>query len=213
MRQSSSPKRYNLETLRSPRLVLVEGPDDFHFIRFLSRRDDLQIHIYEGKTSLQEEIGVLRMVEGFDRLERVVMMRDADDDPQAALQSVLSQWSNAMDEPVPQVRSEEWFADGVGREWLVWIVPNSQDPGDIEELLWRTVKPSPHKDCVEQMIACLGSLSTTPYKSRTKALMYSWLATQSDPVKQLYSALDPKAGFFDPLDPVLRPGADLIDSI
>ena len=211
--KSNDPRRYNRSTFLCPNLILVEGPDDFQFLRFLRPREDLQIHVYEGKNNLQKELTVLKAIEGFRNLIRIVLMRDADDDPYAALRSVLNQWSGATGEPLPVVDAEQWFSDSAGREWLVWIIPDANSPGDIEELLWRTVEVSPHKACVEDMIQCLERLVPVPFGAKTKALIYSWLATQSEPIKQLYVALDPNVGLFNPAHLGLQAAAELIDSI
>ena len=110
----TSPKRYNLPTFKAPILVLVEGPDEFHFLRFLQQREDIQIHVYEGKDQLGLELETIRGVEGFGQVRRVAIMRDADRDPKAAVQSVLSQWANAFKTPMPNVPSDEWYQDAEG---------------------------------------------------------------------------------------------------
>jgi hypothetical protein len=217
-RSDSRPKnrhyqRFNKETINAPNLLLVEGQDDFQFFHFLTQRADLQIHVYEGKDQLQLELQTLKAVEGFDDLKRAIIVRDADLDPNAALRSVAAQWGNAFQENQPNADAETWFQDREGREWSIWIIPGSNTTGDLEELLWRAVSHSDHRDCIEKLMTCLESFNGPPFDSKTKARLYSWLATQKEPVTQLYVALAGKIPLFDPSHPVFERYRQLIDQI
>lgn len=209
----NSPRRYNRETFTSPNLMLVEGPDDFHFFRFLRPRDDVQIHVYEGKDQLRLEIQTISAVEGYDQIKRIAIVRDADGDPNAAVQSVLTQWANALNETVPNVASDQWFADSQGRQWSVWIMPNPNLVGDLEELLWQAVGVSDHRTCIDDLIKCLDTCDPVPFGSKTKARLYSWLSTQREPLKELYAAFKPGKGFFDPSHPAFARFAALVDDM
>ena len=41
----ASPRRYNRPTFTAAKLLLVEGPDEFHFFRVVQPREDVQIHV------------------------------------------------------------------------------------------------------------------------------------------------------------------------
>ena len=209
----NSPRRYNLPTFKVPNLVLVEGPDEFHFFRFLRPRDDVQIHVYEGKSQLRLELQTIRAVEGYDQIKRVAIVRDADSDPNAAVQSVLAQWALALGEDVPKVTSDQWFGDSQGRQWSVWIMPDPSTAGDLEALLWQAVDAGDHRACVEDLITCLDTCDPVPFGSKTKARLYSWLSTQSEPLKELHAAFKSGRGLFNPAHPVFSRFATLIDSM
>ncbi|MCW3052874.1 MAG: hypothetical protein JWN14_2044 [Chthonomonadales bacterium] len=209
----SSPRRYNRETFTSPNLLLVEGPDEFQFFRFLRSRDDVQIHVYEGKNQLQLELKTIRAVEGYDQIKRVAIVRDADTDPTSAVQSVLTQWALAIDEPLPRVNSDQWFGDSEGRQWSVWIMPDPNTEGDLEALLWRTVDQSDHRTCIEDLITCLDNCDPVPFSTKTKARLYSWLSTQREPLKELYAAFNPGKGLFDAANPAFARFAALVDNM
>src|SRR5205085_10911877 len=164
----------------------------------LRPRDDVQLHVYEGKNQLRLELRTLREIEGFDRLERIAIVRDADQDPKAALQSVLSQWAAAFNRRAPRVSSDQWFDDGEGKQWSVWIMPAPDATGDLEELLWRTVELSGHRTCIGALMNCLGECQPVPFAKDTKARLYAWLSTQRDPVKELHAAFRPHTRLFDP---------------
>jgi hypothetical protein len=210
---ANSPRRHNLETFVASSVLLVEGPDEFAFFKFVRPRDDVQIHVYEGKNQLQIEIRTILSVEGFDNVRRAVIVRDCDGEPKAALQSALTQWSNALAEPLPAVSCEEWFPDRNGREWCVWLIPNESEPGDLEHLIWSAVPETDHRSCVEQLMACLESCEPIPYGAQTKARLYSWLATQKEPIRAIHAALNERNQLFDRSHPNFERFAALIDGI
>jgi hypothetical protein len=209
----SFPRRYNRETFTSPNLLLVEGPDEFHFFRFLRPREDVQIHVYEGKNQLRLELQTIRAVEGYDQIKRVAIVRDADNDSATAVQSALTQWALGLGEAVPKVISDQWFGDSQGRQWSVWIMPDPGMEGDLEALLWRAVALSDHRTCVEDLITCLDRCDPVPFGSKTKARLYSWLATHREPLKELHTAFKSGRGLFDPADPVFSRFAALVDNM
>ncbi len=209
-----SPFRCNRPTIEAPNLLLVEGADEYHFFRFLRPRDDVQIHVYGGKDQLKSTLKLLVGIEGYDRLKRVAIVRDADDDPKAALQSALGQWKSGLGEQSAlKVTSDVWFKDSQEREWTVWIMPDPNSRGDLEELLWRVVKTDEHRKCVEELITCLDGCDPVPFSSRTKATLYSWLATQKDPVKELHAAFKSSRELFNSNDPVFSRFLGLIEEM
>lgn len=208
-----SPRRFNRPTLEAPNLLMVEGVDEYHFFRFLLTRDDVQIHVYEGKDQLRLELRTLSQVEGFDRVGKIAIVRDADNDPRAAVQSVLGQWANAFNTVAPGVGSDEWFSDDAGRQWCVWMMPAPDEHGDLEELLWRAVGVSAHRDCVERLMECLDACDPIPFTSRTKARLYTWFSTQHDPLKELHAALRAGRNLFNPADTVFARFVGLIDGL
>ena len=206
-------RKHNLPTFVRPKLILVEGNDEYDFFRFLQLKDDTQIHAYEGKNQLQLELQTIKLVEGFDKLKRVAIVRDADSDPESALQSVLQQWANAFQTAKPRVTSDLWFEDAVGREWSVWIMPNPKGQGDLEELLWQAVAPSEHRSCIQALMECLNVADQTPFRTETKARLYSWLATQRDPIKELHAAFQLRSGLFNPDDEAFARFASLVEEM
>lgn len=192
-----SSRKYNLPTFQSDKVVLVEGSDEFHFLRFLCEEVSFQIHIYEGKDQLSKELQLVRNVEGWDKVRRVAIIRDADEDPNASLKSVLAQWSIASGKQATSVKSDEWFTDEEGRSWSVWIMPHPERTGDLEELLWQAVPESKHRDCIDVLMQCLETCTPPPIRSRTKARLYAWLSTQKEPVKELYHAFGSNASIFN----------------
>jgi len=216
MRNNSStdPRRRNLATFQAPNLALVEGPDEFDFIHFLTRREDLQIHVYEGKNQLRLEIKTIERIAGFDQVKKIIVLRDSDNDPSAALASVLSQWSDALKQKAPGgIQAGDWFTDETGRSWCVWLMPDANSPGDLETLLWRSVQPSDHTGCIDDFLRCLTNCAPVPIGTESKARLYSWLATQREPFKQLHWAFSERENLFDPADRVFADLVQLLGSL
>ncbi len=211
--QLNPARKHNLLTFKRPKLILVEGNDEYDFFKFLRLKEDIQIHAYEGKDQLQLELDTVKDVEGFDTLKRVAIVRDADSDPASALQSVLQQWANAFQAAKPKVNSDMWFEDAVGREWSVWLMPCPDLSGDLEELLWQAVAPSEHRSCIHALMECLTVADDTPFRTETKARLYSCLATQRDPIKELHAAFQPSSRLFNPDDEVFARFTTLIDGL
>ena len=203
-------QKHNRSTFERTKLLLVEGADEFHFFKFLNPVADVQIHVYQGKNQLQLELQTIKGIEGFDKLKRVAIVRDADSDPVSALQSVLQQWANAFQTAKPKVVSDLWFEDAVGREWSVWLMPRPDLSGDLEELLWQAVAPSEHRSCIHALMECLNVADQTPFRTETKARLYSWLATQRDPIKELHAAFQSNSGLFNPENEVFARFASLV---
>ncbi len=208
-----SSRRYNKKTFTAPNLLLVEGNDEYHFFRFLRQRNDVQIHVYEGKDQLKLELQTIRGVEGFDNLRQIAIVRDSDDNPHGALQSVLSQWSMAFGQSVPKISPDEWFSDNDGRRWSVWLMPYADQTGDLEELLWQAVNASEHRTCIDDLIDCLDNCDPVPFNSKTKARLYAYLSTQRSPFKELDAALQHHAKIFDPLHSSFSRFTLLIDNL
>ena len=183
------------------------------FFLFLGTRG-AQLHVYEGKDQLRRGLETYFEVEGFDQVMRAVVVRDCNGNPEAAIQSVWGQWATAFKVQEPKVAPGVWHADPTGREWSVWLIPDPTTPGDLEELLWRAVPQSPHRDCTEEMIECLEKNSKpVPYGARTKARLYAWLGTQENPIKEFYAAFDPTNKLFDAADPAFADIVKLLDQL
>ncbi|RKY70736.1 MAG: hypothetical protein DRQ14_08510 [Candidatus Latescibacterota bacterium] len=77
--------------IEQPNILVVEGREEelfFEaFIRDLSLRD-IQIMPIGGKERLRRNLKALKLSPGFARVTSLTVVRDADEDPKAAFQSV-----------------------------------------------------------------------------------------------------------------------------
>ncbi len=88
-------------------LLLVEGKDDEGFLRCLCEHiglNGVDILIYEGKTHLRSYLEVLPLLPGYEKVERIGIIRDADEDATGAFMKAryycwMARWrmiSNAL---------------------------------------------------------------------------------------------------------------------
>lgn len=162
--------------IREPHLFVVEGEDDRRFLEAFIRAEGLghvQILATTGKDNIRGFLGSLRRTPGFRKLVTSLgILRDADDDPKAAFQSVRDALA-AAELPFPDQPSR--VAAGPPRV-AVMIIPGGGGTGALEDLCLRAVYHDPLMRCVEQYIDCLnaaGSRPGGPSKARVQAFLAS----------------------------------------
>ena len=186
------------------RVLMVEGRDDEHVVKHICGQRQLgiieNIHPYDGDTLLIEGIGV-RLKESDIAVLGIIL--DADTDLQARWQAVSSRlstagYSNIPAIPTPQGTVIESPADSLLPKVGIWLMPNNQVPGILEDFLRFLV---PDGDGllahVEQ------SMDSIPIDQRkfadlkkSKARIHTWLAWQKEPGKPFGQAIS--ARYLDP---------------
>lgn len=167
----------------SDRLALVEGKDEVNLLKAMLSRwsiDALQVldvgGIYSFKGGLEATLADARTSNV--QLSAIGILRDADDDPALAFESI-SDTLYTLNLPVPQ--SPGSFVPGspsVG----VFILPNGASPGAIEELCWRSVSDTAAGRCSIKYVECLRTLDALMSPNEGKTLVHAYLAAQENPV-------------------------------
>ena len=108
-------------------------------------------------------------------------IRDADDNPQGAFQSVCDHLRNAgFDVPQSHGSFSNAFPS-VG----VFIVPDGKECGAIETLCRKSVEDSETVQCVEQYLQCLEHHDKLSSTNKDKSFVHAYLASTSDPVARV----------------------------
>ena len=181
-------------TLQRARLLLVEGADEARFMEPLCNHlqlANIQIIPYGGKNRLGGFLRALTRMHGFETVERLAVVRDADENAGSAFQSVQSALESA-DLPVPaQVES---FEDGKPQVSVLIMPPGSQD-GCLESLLWEmiTSKDAGMAQCIGEFIDCTSTSHME--NSLDKARIYAYLSVQRRPGLRIGEAAE--AGQWD----------------
>lgn len=181
----------------APHQLLVEGPDDMHtVIQFMKR----QGYDWEDATFSPPFIRNCKGVEGLlDLLKlilknpsytRVGIILDADENLESTWQSVrdrLLAIPNAKLSPpedLPDTGYVEATTDASHPRYVgVWIMPDNQNSGKLEDFLSAMIPPEdqcwPYCDEVLQEARIRGA----PFeeKDHSKAKMHTWLAWQKKP--------------------------------
>lgn len=169
-------------TVATGRLVLVEGRDEVNLLGAMVNRwsiAGLQMLPVGGKYGFKSGLEAtlanarVRSVE----LLAIGILRDADDNPGGAFASV-SGTLRTFGLPAP--RSPGQFSEGppsVG----VFILPNGQSPGSVEQLCWQSVSNTAAGLCSTSYLDCLQNSAALLSTNPAKTLVHSYLAAQEEP--------------------------------
>jgi hypothetical protein len=168
------------------KLILAEGVDAYYFWIWSYKEwnyQGIQVLDFGGITSLRQYLDVLTDSEGFDSVESLVIMRDAEGNPYSAVDSIrdsLTQFGLAA--------PRQAFAyDGQSPNVAYVIFPATADangnvslrPGTLEDLCLETVREDIIMPCVDQYVACLEQVAGA-LKTRHKSQLHAFLAGKSD---------------------------------
>jgi hypothetical protein len=163
--------------IKNDKVILTEGDDDKQFLEqlcdYLKLIDKPQIVISKGTPQILSYIGVLKKTTGFSRIKKLAIIRDADDDLQAAFESIRNALTRTE---LPPPNSPGEFTD-TSPQIGVFIFPNNADGGTIESLCLSTVEKDPAFRCVKSFTDCVESLNERP-KNLAKSQALVFLATK-----------------------------------
>lgn len=180
----------NVKIQRS-RILVVEGKDDARFFAALLRHmqvPDVQVLPMDGKTNLTSHLKLLVRTPGFTQVTRLGVIRDADDDPRAAFQSVCSSLGTAGLSVPPRVAELQAGMPAIA----VVIVPHD-GPGAIENLCLSAVADDPAIQCVDAFFDCVRSRLAPP-RHISKAKVQAFLSSRPEEGKRLGEAAE--AGYW-----------------
>lgn len=140
--------------IQKPKLLIVEGNHERDFFTAWLKSlalSDIQIMPIGGKTLFRDNLSSLVKQRPFldDFVSSIVIVRDADNDPQAAFASVRDAVRD-VGLPVPR-RCMELTTDGTLSVAIV-IVPAEDEIGALEELIIKTVTDDPATPFVTSFI-------------------------------------------------------------
>jgi hypothetical protein len=184
--------------LRLQKLLLVEGKDEVNFYSAIKDHIglvDIEIRSFEGINNLRPTLEAIRGVEGFDRLTAVAIVRDAEGNGAAALQSVRDAL-RATGFAVPHQGLER---AGTGPTVVILINPHERPDGRFEDVCADSVRRSPVMRCVEEYIACLKALGVGMPAKEWKTRVHAFIAAQEQP--QISLGIAAKYGYFPLGDP------------
>ena len=198
------------------KFVFCEGKDDLAVIQGVAVSIgliNLNIEFYSGKDNLTHFLKAARLRPEFSRnqVAAVGIIRDADEDGQAAFQSVhAALLANGFNAP----EKSGGVAAGEIITGVMIIGPNA-GRGMIEDLCLQSVRDVPEFPCIEGYFQCVSQKSGRADFS-SKAKVRAWMAAQKD--HDLYVGKAAEAGYwpwqspaFDPLKVFLNTLANASD--
>ncbi len=186
------------------RILMVEGFDDEHVVKHICGQRQLgtieTIHPYGGKDPLLE--GIEARLKESD-IATLGIILDADTDLQARWQAVTARLAASGYNNIPTSPSREGTVITAPPDSLlprvgVWLMPDNQLPGILEDFLRFLVPPG--DNLLVHAEEAIDTIPTEQLKfadlKKPKARIHTWLAWQEEPGKPFGQAI--AARYLDP---------------
>lgn len=167
-----------------PFILAVEGRDEREFFAALLqyfRVGGVQIWEVGGKSRFRAFLRSVPTTPGYDdqanHVQAIGIIRDADQDPRAAFNSLCSDLQAAR-LPIPST-AFGW----VGQDLRIGIaiLPDANTAGMLEDLCLTSIQNDPALYCSDAYFECLGALSSyEPPKNPVKARLLAYLASKPE---------------------------------
>jgi hypothetical protein len=188
----------NPETISKPAALLVEGADDRAVIlqlikmRGLANANQLEIFEYDGKDKLRQFLKAFVVTEGFRaNLRAIAIVRDADDDPAAAVDSIRdSLTASALQVPNGELQKTA----GIPAVAFL-LLPGGTVVGCLEDVCLLAVAADPLLPHARTFIQTVSGQTAEPPSPQSKAVIHTYLATRREPGLPLGKASG--AGYID----------------
>ncbi|MBN2830265.1 MAG: hypothetical protein JXR56_08090 [Candidatus Cloacimonetes bacterium] len=169
--------------IEKSRLLLVEGKDEIGFFECMLKHleiTNIQILDVKGKENFKNEIPLLRKLPGFNIVEKIGIVRDADDNYSATIKSIRDSLKKSEfvvdDNPCS-------FSAGTPNVGF-FIMPDNSSNGELEDLCLDAVKNTEVLECVENNIKCI-QVKKENLKKMAKRKVQIFLASQDEIVNSL----------------------------
>ena len=148
--------------INKPYLLLVEGKTDKHFVEALIRKlpvDNVQVLLTEGRDNYSRILQTFVLTSGFKSMvRRLGLIRDNDDDPDAAFKSIKSALAKSG---LPCPKHPEEFTSGKPPIVGVFLIPGRGKEGCLEDLCLATRPDHPTMACVDEFMVCVRDRMST----------------------------------------------------
>jgi len=203
---------------RSPitltKLLLVEGKDQFYFFKALLRHlrvlETIEIRNYGGCEQLADYLNVLPAIDGFLDVTSMGIVQDAERDPASAFDAVRGALESARSRHSSEPRwerlsvpAEPILKAGEAPTISVFLLPDANTAGMLEDLCLRSVQEDAALPCVETYFTCLGDRQVRLPANAAKAHLHAFLASRPKPDLLVGQAAE--AGYFPWDSPAFQP--------
>ncbi len=172
----------------SDRLLLVEGKDETNLLNALIREctdngaPPIQVIEAGGRDQFAANLRTIGIsLKARPTFRSIGVIRDADDNPKGAFQSVCAHLQNAGYAAPPSHGTFSNTSPSVG----VFIVPGGDRCGAIETLCRCSVMDTAAARCVEQYLQCLETHNAMASANSDKSFVHAYLASTRNPVARV----------------------------
>ncbi len=143
--------------IEKQRLLLVEGKDEIMFfnalLKFLSI-DNIQVLEVKGKEQFKKEIPKLKLMQRFSEVEKIGIVRDADENFEASLESVFNILDNHSFNPI---KEHNKFSESNHLCSGIFIMPKLNSTGSLEDLCLAAIDVDEQLNCTNKFIDCVNN--------------------------------------------------------
>ncbi|MDE2735243.1 MAG: hypothetical protein OXI72_12675 [Gemmatimonadota bacterium] len=168
------------EEIKSAIQLLVEGNDPRNFfeafVEHLSLAN-IQIQNFGGVSELSGFLRAFVNAPGFQIVQSIGIVRDAETSAERAFQSVQSSLERA-ELPMPDSPAER---TDTSPAVTVLILPGDNRQGMLETLLCESFADDPVEDCINDFFKCVESLPNVSIERSDKARAHAYLTTKPNP--------------------------------
>jgi predicted ATP-dependent endonuclease of OLD family len=181
--------------IEATRMLLGEGVEEELFLNALLKHlgiSGMQVENYGGKNNLAPFLKALKNRSGFVQVQKLGILRDADDNPAGAAASVDGAIAQAA------------FGEELTVKKL--ILPGGMNTGALENLCLQSITGHAIEKCVEDYMSCAAQATGHAHATTTnkaKARIHAWLAAQEKPDLRLGHAA--AGGLIDWSSPAFAP--------
>ena len=189
--ESDNPNRVGSkkQTVDSDRLLLVEGKDEVLLLEavirdYLGAQGHIQVMDAGGKDQFPKRLQAIRtQVSSRPNFQALGVIRDADNNPRGAFQSVCDQLRKVG---YGAPNSHGTFSNSNGPPSIgVFIAPSENQEGAIETLCVQSVQDTAAGMCVEEYLKCLENCEELMSSNRDKSFAHAYLAAWKNPVARV----------------------------
>lgn len=169
--------------IKEKKLLLVEGADAYYFTVWACQAFNttgIQVLDFGGISELSTYLSMLKELPNYEKVETIVIARDAENNPDSATQSIrLSLRKAGLAVPaksfefkgaLPRVAYMIFTVIACGEKGNLIL-----SPGRLEDLCLETVKDDAAFQCVDQYKLCLQSIGQ-PVRQSHKFRLHAYLA-------------------------------------
>ena len=180
--------RGSFSRIGQPFQLIVEGEDDLRFWeQYLPRagRTRVEIHATNGRDQLRRFLPTFKLTTGFEHVQWIGIIQDADENPRAAFDRIRGALANAG-LPAPR---HAWTPAGTSPDVVAIVLPDGRNPGDLEALLWEGLRDLQEAECIDEYLDCVQRVRNQSLTRRSKSLVYAYVATLDRPDTRLSHAI------------------------
>ncbi len=176
------------KTLDQSKLLLVEGTDDKRFLAAMLKKlqiDNVQIEPYHGTDELLKILRILKKRPNFNMLSTIGITKDADDKSVENIFKTINTHLKENDFSRPSSLAN--FSNEGHPKIGVFVLPDCERTGELEELFIDALPNSEILQCINQFVECCKTNKHLIHKP-AKTRFYTWLAVQKEPHLDLWVA-------------------------